>query len=88
MQLNRAVALTSRVLPRGKRSTSTMAHELLLNIFYTLSPKMKERYLDTIACIKNDDPYMLEKADFWRDISRLPALRFGMRHIKRYGNTS
>ena len=66
--------MTSRVLPRGKRSTSTMAHELLSDVFYKLSPKMKERYLDKIACIKNDDPYMLEKADFCRDISRLPAL--------------
>ena len=72
----------SRVLPCGKRSTSTMAHELLSNVFYKLSPKMKERYLDKIAHIKNDDPYMLEKADFCRKISRLPALRFGMRHIK------
>ena len=59
-----------------------MAHELLSDVFYKLSPKMKERYLDKIARIKNDDPYMLEKADFCRDISRLPALSFGTRHIK------
>ena len=44
------------VLLRGKRSTSTMAHELLSDVFYKLSPKMKERYLDKIALIKNDDP--------------------------------
>ena len=49
---------------------------------HKLTPKMKERYLDKIARIKNDDSYILEKADFCKDISRLPALRLGMRHIK------
>ena len=45
------------VLPRGKRSTSTMTHEVLSDVFCKLSPKMKKRYLDKIARIKNDDPY-------------------------------
>ena len=59
-----------------------MGQLVLSDIYYAPVPKMKERYLDKISRIKNEDPCMLKKADFCQDVSRLPALSFAMLVVK------
>ena len=56
--------MTSRLSQCGKRQVRAMAQPVLLDVYYTLVPKIKERYLDKIARIKNQNPYTLKKADF------------------------
>ena len=70
--------VTSRLFPCGKTQASAMAQAVLSDVYYTLVPKMKGRYLDKSARIKNQDPYTLKKADFCQDVSRLPTLRFAI----------
>ena len=43
-----------------------------------LEPKAKACYLEKIACtcIRNEDPFVLRKADFTKDVSLLPSLRY------------
>ena len=47
----------------------------LSEISCKLEPKAKARYLEKIACIRNEDPFVLRKADFTKDVSLLPSLR-------------
>ena len=42
--------------------------------YYRLEAKMKARYLRKLAYIKSEDPYVLNKSDLGKDVSRLPAL--------------
>ena len=45
-----------------------------LDYYYRLEAKMKARYLRKLACIKSEDPYVLNTSDLCKDVSRLPAL--------------
>ena len=42
--------------------------------FYRLDGKMKARYCDKIACIRNEDPYTMKKNEFTKDMAQLPTL--------------
>ena len=74
--------MTSRLLPCGERYVLAMGQLVLSDVYYAPVPKMKERYLDKIARIKNEDPYTLKKADFSQYVSCLPALSFAMLVVK------
>ena len=68
----------SRTLPCGKKNVSGMAKTSechLSEIYYKLEPKAKEHYVEKITFIRSEDPYILRKADFYKDISVLPSLR-------------
>ena len=43
--------------------------------YYRLEAKMKAHYLRKLACIRNEDPYVLKTSDLCNDVSRLPAIR-------------
>ena len=70
--------ITSRLLPCGKKLISDMAkvdERLLSDVYSNLEPNAKARYLEKIALIRSEDPYLLRKAEFSKDMSILPSLR-------------
>ena len=78
----RAVAYTSQnyvtITSVWQKSVSGMAETSecqLSEIYFKLEAKAKAHYLEKITCIRNEDPFVLRKTDFSKDVSLLPSLR-------------
>ncbi len=46
----------------------------LSDYYYKLDSKLKARYLEKISYIRQEDPYVLKRTEFTRDVSHLPSL--------------
>ena len=61
---------------RAAKAPGMDSQPQLSDVFYKLESKSKQRYLDKIALINNEDPFKIKKADFSLENSLLPSLRF------------
>ena len=54
--------------------TCGMAQRQLSDYYYELDTEIKAQYLEKISLIKQEDPYVLQRAEFCRDTSHWPSL--------------